>query len=304
MIARIKPGREIRAAMNLELDLGFDSLERVELLANIQEAYGIRIASEQAGSIFTVGDVIALTRDLAPGQNAWAEWSDILRVPLSEAEREMADRYLSARPIAAPLFFAGTKLFCLFAKILLRYQFRAPREWTANRAFILCANHQSYLDFPLLVGSLPYSIYRRVFSLSTSRLVRSGFQAWFGRAARAVPIDPDRNLRTALRLAAEGLRRGMVLCVFPEGHRSIDGKMQPFRKGAAIVAVESSAETIPFGIAGTGEVWGRASKRIRLAPVSIRAGDAIQPAPGEDYEAFNRRLAAAVLKLICTKVAP
>jgi long-chain acyl-CoA synthetase len=301
MIVRIKPGREIDAGMNLELDLGFDSLERVELLANIQEAYGIRIAAEQAASIFTVGDVMALTRDLAPAQKEWAEWSDILRAPLSEAEREMADRYLSSRPLAAPVFFAGTKLLCLFAKVLLPYRFSAPQAWPANGAFILCANHQSYLDFPLLMGSLPYSIFRRVFSLSTSRLVRSGFQAWFGRAARAVPIDPDRNLRSALRLAAEGLRRGMVLCVFPEGHRSIDGDIQPFRKGAAIVAVESGAEVIPFGVMGTGEVWGRAKKRIRRAPVSIRAGEAIQPAPGEDYATFNQRLADAVLGL-CSKV--
>jgi long-chain acyl-CoA synthetase len=298
MVARIKPGREIRPGMNLELDLAFDSLERVELLSNIEEAFGLQIAPEQAGGIFTVGDLTALVWDIAPSQTEWAAWSDILREPLSATERAMADGYLGARPLAAPWFFIVTKLFCLIAKLLLRYRFRASGEWPAEGPLILCANHQSYLDFPLIAGSLPYPVFRRVFTLSTSRLVRSGFQAWFGQTVRAVPIDPDRNLRTALRLAVEGLRRGMVLCVFPEGHRSIDGKIQTFRTGAAIVAVESRAAAIPVGITGTGKVWGRAGKRIRLAPVQVESGAAIRSGPGEDYEAFNQRMRRAVQELV------
>lgn len=298
MIARIKPGREIDSGMNLELDLSFDSLERVELLANVQEAFQFRIAPEQAASIFTVGDVLSLARDRTPLQTDWAEWRDILREPLSETEQAMADRYLSARPLAAPVFFAATKIFYLIAKLVLRYRFRTAPGWPAAGPSILCANHQSYLDFPLIAGSLPYRVFRRMFSLSTSRLVRSGFQSWFGRTARAVPIDADRNLRTALRLAAEGLRRGMVLCVFPEGHRSMNGELQPFRKGAAIVAVESGADTIPIGITGTGQVWGRASVRIRLAPVRIEAGAAIRALPEEDYDAFTQRLFHAVQELM------
>ena len=298
MIARIKPGREIHSGLNLELDLSFDSLERVELLANVQEAFRFRIAPEQAASIFTVGDVLALARDRTALQTDWAEWRDILREPLSETEQAMADRFLGARPLAAPLFFAATRTLCLVARLLLRYRFRTAQPWPAAGPFILCANHQSYLDFPLMAGSLPYWVFRRTFSLSTSRLVRSGFQSWFGRTARAVPIDADRNLRTALRLAAEGLRRGMVLCVFPEGHRSMNGELQPFRKGAAIIAVESGADTIPIGIIGTGQVWGRASRWIRLAPVRIEAGAGIRALPEEDYDAFTQRLFDAVQELI------
>jgi len=144
---------------------------------------------------------------------------------------------------------------------------------------------------------LPYPVFRRVFSLSSTRLLQSSLQTWFGRLVRSVPIDPDRNLRSALRLAAEGLRKGMVLCVFPEGHRSIDGRLQPFRKGAAIVAVETGAPTIPIGIDGSGRVWGRGRKRIRLAPVRTAFGVPLHPGAGEDYETFNQRLYADVEKL-------
>ena len=297
MIAHIKPDRAIHPRLSLELDLAFDSLERVELLANVQEAFGFQLAPEQAAGILTVADVFALARDHAQSQADWAAWRDILQEPLSETERALADRYLSPRPVAGPLLFVATRAFCLLAKLWLRYRFRTPREWPEG-PFILYANHQSYIDFPLIVGSLPYSVFRRVFSLSASRLLQSGFQSWFGRTARSLPIDPDRNLRAALRLAVEGLRRGMVLCVFPEGHRSMDGELQTFRKGSAIVAVESGAGAIPVGITGTGRVWGRGSKRIRLAPVSIQCGQPLSPSPGEDYDSFNQRMLGAVRELI------
>ncbi|HMD49262.1 MAG TPA: lysophospholipid acyltransferase family protein, partial [Bryobacteraceae bacterium] len=84
----------------------------------------------------------------------------------------------------------------------------------------------------------------------------------------------------------------------PEGHRSLDGELQSFRKGAAIVAVESGAEVVPVGVQGTGRVWGRAGKGIHLAPVSIATGASIRPEPGEDYESFNQRLHSAVRQLI------
>jgi 1-acyl-sn-glycerol-3-phosphate acyltransferase len=196
------------------------------------------------------------------------------------------------------LFFAATKVFCWLAKLLLRYRVCGPPNWAAGRPLIISANHQSYLDFPLIAGSMPYPVFCRLFTLSTTRLTRGSLHSWFGRTVRAIPIDPDRNARTALRLAMEGLRRGMVMCVFPEGHRSVDAGLQPFRMGAAMVAVESAAETIPAGIAGTGEVWGRGSKRIKLAPVRLQFGAGISAASGEDYHSFNRRLLGAVEGLV------
>ena len=78
----------------------------------------------------------------------------------------------------------------------------------------------------------------------------------------------------------------------------MDGELQTFRKGSAIVAVENGAHAIPVGITGTGQVWGRGSQRIRLAPVSVRCGEALRPSPGEDYESFNQRMLDAIRELI------
>jgi long-chain acyl-CoA synthetase len=298
MIAHIRPGREVLPWMNLELDLSLDSLERVELLSNVEEKFGLRISAEQAAAIYTVADILSLARNHKASLADWADWGEILREPLSEAEREMAERYLSARPAAAPLFFAGLKVLAFAARFVLNFHVGGPKIWKGDGPLIIAANHQSYLDFPFIAGCLPYPVFRRIFTLSSSRLVKSRSHSWFGVTVRAVPIDPDRHLRTALRIAFEGLRRGMVLCVFPEGHRSIDGILQPFRMGAAILAVESGADTIPCGIAGTGRVWGRAKGGIRLAPVGFGFGAPMRAARGEGYAAFNERLFGAISQLL------
>ncbi len=304
IIRRMKGVHRVMPAMDLELDLGFDSLERVELLANVQDQFGIVLREEEVARILTVEHLLVAVRSphesVSPNADStgWRSWQGILSDPLNAAESALAERYLTPRPIAAPILFLLTRIACTFAAVFLRYRFRAVQAWPKRDPFVIAANHQSLLDVPLLAGRLPWTVFRRMFFLSSSRLHRSGFQSWFGRASRAIPIDPDQRLKGALRLAAEGLRRGMVLCVFPEGHRALDESLLPFRKGLAILAVEQRAEVVPVGIRGTGKVWGRARKGFHLSPVSIRAGALLQGADSATPDDFNAKLLAAVTELL------
>jgi long-chain acyl-CoA synthetase len=299
IIRRMKGVHRVAPAMDLELDLSFDSLERVELLANVQDRFQVRFSESQTAKILTVADLIetvqaAASSDQAPAE--WTSWRDILNEPLTPEEQALADTYLSPRPIAGPLLFVFTRIIALLARIFLRFRFDA-KPWPETYPFVMAANHQSLLDTPLLMGRVPYRVFDRIFFLSTSRLHRGWFQTAFGRWARGIPIDPDRRLKSALRLAAEGLRRGLVLCVFPEGHRSLDESMQPFRKGLAILAVEQQVPVIPVGIRGTGKVWGRARKGFHLSPVSIETGDPLI-AGSATHDEFNARLFSAVEALV------
>ncbi|MEO8026291.1 MAG: AMP-binding protein [Bryobacteraceae bacterium] len=303
IIRRMKGVHAVTPAMDLELDIGFDSLERVELLVHVQDAFHIKISEERSAGILTVGDLTAAVDALTAGSSEasdaesaeWRSWAEILNDPLTQDEAALATRYLDSRPLAAPMLFLFTRLACLFAQVALRFRFKAAAQgWPERYPFVIAANHQSLLDAPLLMGRVPYRVFRRIFFLSTSRLHTGAFQIWFGRAARAIPIDPDKGLKTALRLAAEGLRRGMVLCVFPEGHRSMDESIQPFRKGLSILAVEQKLSVVPVGIHGTGKVWGRASHGFHLSPVSIHTGSVVEGGDADTHDEFNAMLFAAV----------
>jgi 1-acyl-sn-glycerol-3-phosphate acyltransferase len=132
---------------------------------------------------------------------------------------------------------------------------------------------------------------------------------FLGRLANVISIDPDANLILAMRLAAEGLRHGKVLCIFPEGSRSIDGTLQEFHRGAAILAVEHQAPMMPVGLIGTYQVWPRDTLRIRLHPVGVKFGKPVKPLDGIaeqescPYDQLTDQLRKAVADLISTPLA-
>jgi 1-acyl-sn-glycerol-3-phosphate acyltransferase len=91
----------------------------------------------------------------------------------------------------------------------------------------------------------------------------------------------------------------LILCIFPEGERSIDGTLRPFRKGPAILATELRVPVVPVAIEGTYEVWRRGSSEVRLHPVKIRFGKPLVPTSDkESSDAFNQRLLDAVEQLL------
>ena len=116
--------------------------------------------------------------------------------------------------------------------------------------YLLCSNHQSYID-PVVMGSvLPWRIFRNTFALGTSDIFGEGFMRRLARWIRVVVLDPDANLIPAMRAGAFGLRHGNVLVLYPEGERSDTGKPRVFRKGAAILSIHEQAPIVPVAIEG------------------------------------------------------
>ena len=79
------------------------------------------------------------------------------------------------------------------------------------------------------------------------------------RFTNVIPVDADSNLETAMKAGAAGLRLGKVLLLFPEGERSIDGELKPFRKGASILSAHLNAPIVPVAMDGLFELWTPAS---------------------------------------------
>ena len=101
------------------------------------------------------------------------------------------------------------------------------------------------------------------------------FTSQIARLLNIVPVDPDTNLMKAMRAGAAGLQANKILNIYPEGERSFDGLLHPFKKGAAILATELDLPIVPVALDGVYKVWPRKSWRIRLARVKIHFGDPI-----------------------------
>ncbi len=284
---------------HLELDLGLNSLERVELLSNIRTRFGVEISDEQAGRIFTARDLAtAVNTTDSSHDGKWISWPDILSEPLSPGQRLAVSVYLRRRPVWEPVIFVFCLLAGFAAKLLLHLRVTGRENIPRDRSFVICSNHASYLDALVIAVALPFSVFRRLFFLGARKYLSTHLQRWLAVLIRGIAVSPDAQAGSALRIAAEGLQEGFVLCVFPEGHRSIDGALLPFHSGPSILAIEKGVPILPVGITGTQRVWGRGSRRIRLHPVEVHFGEQLDPARSQNYEQLTISLKQAVGDLI------
>jgi long-chain acyl-CoA synthetase len=248
----------VRGSANLELDLGLDSMERVELLTSVEARFGVRIEEEAAQQIYTVHDLVEAARppEGAAGEKERLEdaWPTIL------SRREESDPNVSEffrSRLASLTLFAALKVIYAFAWIFLGFRVRGLEHLPAKGPYLICPNHQSYIDGFLLGAALPYRIQRHVFIVGSSEYFETRVTRWFARIVRLIPVDPDTNLLRAMRVGAQGLRDGRILMLFPEGERSIDRDVKRFKKGAAILSSNIDAPIVPIAIEGAYDVWPR-----------------------------------------------
>jgi len=122
-----------------------------------------------------------------------------------------------------------------------------------------------------------------------------------GKLSRIVEVDASVNLVSAMQLSALGLRKGKVMLIFPEGTRTIDGKLSSFKKGAAILAIEIGVPLVPVGLIGAFEMWPRGGN-FKRHPVKVVFGEAIYPRTfveaADPYAAMTEAVQNAVEKLV------
>lgn len=292
--ARNKLG-EIRPGHNLELDLGLDSMQRVELLTALEQQLGGDVPEAQLAEIYTVRDLMdAVLESAGRGEGgakaAAPAWSTILAEPVTDPEVLGLARQ---QPLAELFFFLLGRFLYLVGLDLYHLKVRGLENLPERGPYLLCSNHQSYFD-PIAMGAaLPWRLFRGTFALGTSDIFGQGFMRRLARWIRVVVLDPDANLIPAMRAGAYGLRQGRVLVLYPEGERSDTGKPRVFRKGAAILSIHEQAPIVPVAIEGFYEAWPRHQKFPKLANLRLVFGKPIVPPPvSEASEAAYDRLTA------------
>ena len=141
-------------------------------------------------------------------------------------------------------------------------------DWSRPHVFV--ANHQSMIDICALFRALPVPL-RFVLK---QELAGVPFVGWYARAMGMVFIERTSARSSARRLhaAADLLREGACVCAFPEGTRSRDGRVGPFKGGAFQLAIEAGVSVVPVAIGGSGKVLPAAGFRVRPGRIVVRIG--------------------------------
>lgn len=315
----------IHPDMNFEIDLGLDSLARAESFAALEHAFSTEFEGDEAARALTVRDAIALVEKhggstMLEPVSTELNWSRIL----TETDDDLPEvqHIFRKQPFFIVLAFSVYKVFRFFCRIFLRLEVDGvDRVKAMKRPFIVCPNHQSFLDPFVVCSNYSFDHFSNTFHVGAGQFFENRFLAWLLKLLRVVPVDPDTQLMKAMKAGAIGLKHGKVLNIYPEGERAYDGDLHEFKNGAAILATELGLPIVPVAIDGLHKVWARRSMKIRLAKVKVRFGEpfyakdvlaapepeeregALVPAAGTDTLAVKHQEYAAVTAHLRNRIA-
>ncbi|MFQ5428263.1 MAG: lysophospholipid acyltransferase family protein [Thermodesulfobacteriota bacterium] len=172
----------------------------------------------------------------------------------------------------------------------VRVRVSGQENITGEGPKIFLSNHQGAFDIPVLQGYIPGQ-FRWVAKKSLFSIPVVG---WTMTLAGYVGIERENSKKAlkSLLLAAEKIRNGTSVLVFPEGTRSTTGTLLPFKKGAFLLARKSGADIVPLAVEGTKDIMKKGSLMMAPAKATLSIGEPFSPKGKTDEELMEKTLEA------------
>ncbi|WP_050791914.1 lysophospholipid acyltransferase family protein [Stigmatella aurantiaca] len=168
-------------------------------------------------------------------------------------------------------------------------------DWSRPHIFLM--NHQSAMDIPCAFAALPVNI--RFIAKHVLQYVP--FLGWYMTMTGMIFVNRTHRRKAvqSLKQAGERIRAGKSILAFPEGTRSLDGLILPFKKGPFVLAIEAQVPIVPVAIEGSGRALPTGGIRLRRHDIRVKVGMPIetQGLTGADREALLRRTRDAIIQL-------
>ncbi len=186
-------------------------------------------------------------------------------------------------------WFRFARFWCwIFCNLFFRIRVYGRENVPDKGAFVLVANHQSYLD-PVFCG-IPLK--RPLYFLARDSLWKNRFFGWLISSVNTIPVRQDKADLSAMRKVIGKLKEGRGVCLFPEGTRTSDGKITPFKPGFGLLCRRGEAAVVPVLIDGAFECWPRRKKIFSPGRIDVCYGKAIT---AEQVKNMNDRQLAELL---------
>lgn len=288
------PDRRLAPETSLQMDLGVDSLEWVNLTMEIGQRTGVELEEEAIERIEKVRDLL---REVSEAGEA-----ERLTDPLERPEEALDDRQKRWLEPLDPKMVALARVLFVLNLAVMRGPFRLRVEGLKNLPeggqFVLTPHHTSYLDPFAIAAALGYRRLRRTYwGGRTGALLANPLNRFVSRLAQAVPVGPHRAGVSSLAFGAAVLKRGNNLVWFPEGTRSRTGELQQFRPGVGLLLKHFRVPVVPVFICGTGEAMPRGQALPRFAKITVTFGTPLDPGDLEEQgkgEAPEERISSTL----------
>ncbi len=171
-----------------------------------------------------------------------------------------------------PVYFLFSNLARIIAKVFFRMRVVGRENMIEEGPLILAVNHASFFD-PPLAGICSR---RAVYYLARKTLLDWPFFGPLFPDMNVIPVERDGNDMSALREVIKKLKAGNGIVLFPEGTRSVDGRLQPARAGIGFVIAKTGAPVLPMRIFGAYDAFPKGAKRLRFSKITVVIGKPIR----------------------------
>lgn len=251
-------GIRVHPQDHLEIDLGLDSLDKVNLVVFLEQTFGLKMSEKE---ILTYPNILKLAEAIQEKKTKLSveaiDWGKILNEELD---------------LKLPQSWFTHNLMKHAAKIFLKLYFRLKSEGLENlpeAPFILAPNHQSFLDGLFVAVFLKNKTLKKTYFYAKEKHVRNKILKFIADKSNVIVMDLS-DLKSSLQKLAEVLRNGRNLIIFPEGTRSFNGEPGEFKKTFAILSRELNVPVVPVAIEGAhkalprGKIIPRPFKKVQV----------------------------------------
>jgi long-chain acyl-CoA synthetase len=303
VLERFAPGRTVTPETTIDA-LGLSSLERVELMMALEEAFQVTVDENRFSAASTVADLDALTKPLEAAGPTSLSHTDAIEFPAWN--RTFPARALRRASLPTWILPLGR----VFASVDVRGLEHLER---LDGPVIFAANHQSHLDTPVILDALPPRWRYRVAPAMAKEFFKAHFYpAQYSRREyvqnsanyylaslffNAFPL-PQREVgtRQTLRYIGELIGRGYSILIYPEGRRTDSGEIGRFQPGAAMIAARLEVPIVPVRLDGLDRILHHSWKFPQRGQARVTFGPPIS-LTGHEYAEMAARIEAAVKNL-------
>ena len=258
-------GIEVLPDDNLELELGLDSLDKVELIAYIESTFGVKIDEESFSDLQTLkllSDFVSEKSEFF--ENNETNWKNIID---SAKDHKIKNGWItnSLRP-----------LIYIFVKMYFRLKINRNAGFS-DKPHIMISNHQSFIDSFVLGALMTSKIQRNTFFLAINWYFKKGLLKMISDNGNIILVDIDKNIKETVEEISVHIKNGKNVLIFPEGSRTKDGKVAKFKKVFAIIAKELDVEIQCLGIKGGYEAYSRFMKFPRPKKIEVTVLERYKP---------------------------
>ena len=268
--------KSITPSSHLEIDLGLDSLNYVELFVYVEESFGVYMDEAIFSNLMILQDFYTYVKEHQSNFN-----------PTKINWEEMLSERIDEKLIYSPwIIFTYKTLLLPFFKLYFRLEVKGL-ENIPKSSCIIAPIHQSMLDGFLIESTLPYSILKNTFFLAFEAVFGTKFLRPISNHGQTLLIDADNHLKLSMQRSALPLKEKKNLVIFPEGARTRDSNLLEFRPFFAMLSQTYKVPVVPVIIDGSFEALQAGKLFPRPRKIKITYLKPIYP-DNMDYEEITK----------------